>query len=88
MLKLVGVCSVCNKQFDTNNGGYQIQSSADESEQHFVLSKCKSRWEWSAEHVCGKECLYKWIDERIDETSGSGSVRSNKAGSYSCVSTR
>ncbi|NLW34544.1 hypothetical protein [Syntrophorhabdus aromaticivorans] len=71
MIKRKGVCDICTKEFELNDGSFAIRIIEDNLNRHSkkwtvtVLSCIEDASDDGFSHVCGKACLYRAMDEFI-----------------------
>jgi len=71
MIKRKGVCDVCTKEFELNDGSFAIRMVEEEYDRYrrkwtvTVLSCIQDAPEEGFSHVCGKTCLYRAMDQLL-----------------------
>lgn len=70
MIKQKGVCDVCTKEFELNNGCFAVLVEEEVglgNKPHITIRIASILASGEAySHVCGKACLYRMIDKHID----------------------
>lgn len=71
MIKRKGVCDVCTREFELDEGSFAIGIAEDIVDRHVkkwtvtILSSVQEAPGEGFSHVCGKTCLYRAMDEFI-----------------------
>jgi hypothetical protein len=73
MIKQKGVCDECGKEFEINGGCYAINLTMYSTEPKIMQINLYSEIKKAPDdyvHLCGKQCLYKFLDREIDTNFG------------------
>jgi hypothetical protein len=73
MIKQKGVCDECGKEFEINGGCFAISLNVySENPKIMQMNIYKNIFQAPEDyvHLCGKQCLYKFIDKEIDVNFG------------------
>ncbi len=69
MIKRKGVCDVCTREFELNEGSFAVRITKEITDRHgikwtaTILNSIEDVPEDGFSHVCGKACLYRAMDE-------------------------
>ncbi|MGD9579585.1 MAG: hypothetical protein AB7Y74_15210 [Syntrophorhabdus sp.] len=69
MIKRKGVCDICAKEFELNEGSFAIRIIEDKLDRYSkkwmvtIVGCVKDAPDEGFSHVCGKTCLYRALDK-------------------------
>lgn len=70
MIKQKGVCDVCTGEFELNGGTFGVkvtQGGEDVQRTTVFIVHGAAKSPEGYNHVCGKACLYRMLDEHLDK---------------------
>jgi len=75
MIKRKGVCDVCTREFELDEGSFAIGIAEDIVDRHVrkwtvtILSSVQEAPGEGFSHVCGESCLFRAMEQAIEKTT-------------------